>query len=194
GFEIRSLQEFMASEALMSGRDDKVQERLRRVAALPTWRNVFLFAAGRCFAQDQHRRDTICTICAELNTAQDPVVRETLAGSQLALELLEDSIAQRQPKYARILLDCALGLLNLPPSDLHVRLADLCEDPTEEMFEQALWRALERVELSAWACLFPLLERSRPWAENMAIRCLPEEPEARLRILMLRAAVRAGNW
>jgi hypothetical protein len=197
GFEIRSLQEFMASEALMSGQDDKVQERLHRIAVLPTWRNVFVFAAGRCFAQDQHRRDTICTVCAALNTSQDPIVRETLAGSQLALELLENGVAHRQPKYARILLGYAFDLLRLPPSDLQIRLADIYENTFEEMFKQALERTLEREgfeALSAWACLLPLLDRPVPWSEDMARRHWPQRPETRVRILKSEAALRAGSW
>src|SRR5262249_53898932 len=46
GFEIRSLQEFMAAEALMDGADELVVERLRAIAPVPFWQNVLLFAAG----------------------------------------------------------------------------------------------------------------------------------------------------
>ena len=67
GFEIRSLQEFMAAECLMEGRDEDVQRRLLEIAPLPNWRNVFLFASGKCFGERQHLRDTIHRICATLN-------------------------------------------------------------------------------------------------------------------------------
>jgi Fe-S-cluster formation regulator IscX/YfhJ len=50
GFEIRSLQEFMAAEGLMEGDDEVVRKRLREIAPVINWRNVFLFAAGKCFA------------------------------------------------------------------------------------------------------------------------------------------------
>ena len=58
GFEIRSLKEYMAAEAIMTGSQDKIQERLRRFAPIASWRNVFLFAAGRCFLQEQHLLET----------------------------------------------------------------------------------------------------------------------------------------
>ena len=36
GFEIRSLQEYMAAEAIMTGKQDNIQERLRRFASAST--------------------------------------------------------------------------------------------------------------------------------------------------------------
>ena len=42
GFEIRSLQEFMAAESLMDGADQRIRKRLREIALIPFWRNVFL--------------------------------------------------------------------------------------------------------------------------------------------------------
>jgi hypothetical protein len=77
------------------------------------WRNVFLLAAGRCFVyqQQQHLRDTIISICQELNDdLAGPVGRAVLAGSTLALELLEDGLARRQPRYARDLATLAVRL------------------------------------------------------------------------------------
>ena len=53
GFEIRSLQEFMAAESLMEGSDQDVRQRLLEIAPLPNWRNVFLFASGKCFGERQ---------------------------------------------------------------------------------------------------------------------------------------------
>src|SRR5437016_2890369 len=50
GFEIRSLQEFMAAEALMDTRDELVRKRLDEIATIAHWRNVFLFAAGKAFS------------------------------------------------------------------------------------------------------------------------------------------------
>lgn len=98
GFEIRSLQEFMAAEGLMDGGDDIVGDRLRAIAHSSLWRNVFLFAAGQCFAERQHLRDTIHTICAELNDATDDrLCRALLGGSILAMDLMEDGPAREQP-------------------------------------------------------------------------------------------------
>ena len=38
GFEVRSLQEFMAAESIMEGGDDDVELRLREIAPIPNWR------------------------------------------------------------------------------------------------------------------------------------------------------------
>jgi hypothetical protein len=110
GFEIRSLQEFMAAEALHEGPEGIRQQRLRSIAGIGYWRNVTLFAAGRCFARDQALRDTIVLICQELNVADEggPVAERLKLGSELALDILEDRSCARQPKYVRHLLTCAL--------------------------------------------------------------------------------------
>jgi hypothetical protein len=50
GFEIRSLQEFMAAEGLMDGSDRHVELRLRQLAPVSHWRNVFLFQPHRHLA------------------------------------------------------------------------------------------------------------------------------------------------
>ena len=67
GFEIRSLQEFMAAESLMDGTDLQIKQRLDEIAAIPFWRNVFLFAAGKCFVERQELREAVHAICASLN-------------------------------------------------------------------------------------------------------------------------------
>ena len=51
GFEIRSLQEFMAAESLLSGSDVEVTHRLQSVGSISSWNNVWLFAAGHCFGR-----------------------------------------------------------------------------------------------------------------------------------------------
>ena len=61
GFEVRSLQEFMAAQCLTNGPDETVGRRLRAIAPAAHWRNCFLFAAGRCFHERQHLRDTPST-------------------------------------------------------------------------------------------------------------------------------------
>jgi hypothetical protein len=89
GFEIRSLQEFMAAEALMDGPDVDAVRRLNRIAPITHWNNVFLFAAGKCFADRQHLRSTVVDICTTLNESapDDEVRHHVLVGSQLALLL-----------------------------------------------------------------------------------------------------------
>lgn len=124
GFEIRSLQEFMAAEALTSGADESVRERLRQIARAVAWRNVLLFAASKCFSQIEHLQGAIVELCEELNEdATDEVARLTLAGSRLALELLDEGSVLHYPRHAKRLAGIAARLLALPPADCHLQLA-----------------------------------------------------------------------
>lgn len=130
GFEIRSLQEFMAAEAVHEGGEAQVQARLRAIAGAVHWRNVFLFAAGRCFTRNQSLRDTVVLTCQELNNAEDsnPVAAAVQQGSLLALDLLDEGSCRHQPKYLRQLWRLATGVLQLPRREDHVRLARVAQD------------------------------------------------------------------
>lgn len=127
GFEIRSLQEFMAAEALHEGQESVVQARLRIIAGVIHWRNVLLFAVGRCFARDQALRDTVVLICQELNSRDDggTLSSRLLLGSDLALEILEDGSCRRQPKYVSHLFSCVVEALDEAPLDRAQRLAEV---------------------------------------------------------------------
>ena len=198
GFEIRSLQEYMAAEAIMTGSQDRIQERLRQFAPIASWRNVFLFAAGRCFLQEQHLRDTIHTICIELNDQlAGPVGCVTLAGAVLALDLLEDGVALRQPKYARLLAQCAARVLELPPAEIHARLADVCEGEVETIIRESFENTLavpDSRSFAAWATLLALIGRGRHWASELAEQSWPSDPSQQLTILSLSTAERAQSW
>jgi hypothetical protein len=158
GFEIRSLQEFMAAEGLMEGDDDAVRQRLAEIAALPNWRNVLLFAAGKCFSDRQHLRDAILSIAAQLNEdPSDDASRAALAGSKLALDLLEDGPARRQPRFARVFARQALRLLELPPGQIDARLATVYSAGLADIYREELEKRLEldmsSERLGAWACI-----------------------------------------
>ncbi|MCA1706448.1 MAG: hypothetical protein LC808_25570 [Actinobacteria bacterium] len=143
GFEIRSLQEFMAAEGLVDADDGLVQCRLRAVAANSNWRNVTLFAAGKVFADRRHLRDTVESICTELNeNVSDPASRLVFAGSELALDLLEDGPVARQPAKSRSLTRLAMRLLELGGSTWPTRLAAICQESTSDIFMDELTRAL----------------------------------------------------
>lgn len=188
GFEIRSLQEFMAAEALLEGGDQQVQTRLRKFAPIANWRNVLLFAAGRCFGRDQQLRDTVYTICVELDQDADPIVRATRAGSILALDLLEDGVAHHQPKYARLLAQCAIRLLDLPPDHHHARLADICQGEVSGVVREALSRSLHGPELKSlagWVVLLALVERGVSWALTLGNELWPTDAERRSAIVSL---------
>jgi hypothetical protein len=150
------------SEGLMDSNDEVTQARLREIAGNYNWRNVFLFAAGKCFAQRRYLRDTIEAICTDLNDdPNDGVSRATLAGSELALELLQDGPASRQPAKNRALTRLALRLLRIPSRPLHNRLADIYQPTTTDIFTEELADALRnRSNLGSgvWACLAQLIE------------------------------------
>jgi hypothetical protein len=161
GFEIRSLQEFMAAEGLMEGPDNVMRDRLIAVAGSSHWRNVFLFAAGSCFSGRRYLRDTIEAICFELNEDEDESFRKLLVGSELALDLLEDGPARKKPTIRRSLTRLATRLLGLSAQE-GVRLAAICEDDTEDIFEEDLrseiFRQVTLHASTAWSCLIALIE------------------------------------
>lgn len=183
GFEIRSLQEYMAAECLVDGPDAEVIERLTAVAGITSWRNVLLFAVGRCFATRQHLRDTAFRICTELNTSEDdPLARRCLAGSALAIDLLLDGPARRQPRYARLIgAEAARAFCGLPRPGLR-RLAETHTSAVEQVYRDALVAGLADAEvanrLEGWRVLLTLEARGVPWAGEVVRACLPADPAA----------------
>lgn len=192
GFEIRSLQEFMAAQALMNGKDEAVVKRLQAIAHASHWRNVFLFAAGRCFYERQHLRDNILAICLNLNEAssdqgENRLLSKILAGSQLAIDILEDGAITNQPGQRRIFLRLAMRVLELPPNSSHERLAWLYEECLEDMYKESLFPSLrEHGSLkfySSWHVLLELVSKKIGWALDAAKKYWPEDQNIALQIL-----------
>src|SRR5208282_3048574 len=109
-FEVRGLQEYMAAECVMTGPTEDVVNRLRAIAPSPYWRNVFLFAAGKCFfdAQSRHYQDPLLVLCGDLNDSADVVLERVHAGSELGLAVLESGAPAKNPTYTRHLSKLAL--------------------------------------------------------------------------------------
>lgn len=178
GFEIRSLQEFMAAQHLMTGTDNEVLERLKLIAGAAHWRNVFLFAAGRCFHDKQHLRSGLHMICCELNEQnEDPIETSKLnkiifAGSVLALDILEDGAVANQPGQTIIYLRLALRATELPPSQEQIRLGNLYRDKYKEIFYDHLSQKIDDTvfcrTLGAWQTLAQLIKHEISWAFNLA--------------------------
>lgn len=173
GFEIRSLQEFMAAWALTSGRDSEVEARLQQVAKAPMFRNVALFAASRLFSEVSPLRDVLAgSVCGSLD--DDPVdelTRTTRAGALLALETLEEGAVLSQPKRARALMERAVGLLLLPSGSEHVRLARAANSDTNLVLQKAIEQTLGGHQSgqqfnaqAAWICLVDATNRDEKWA------------------------------
>lgn len=197
GFEIRSLQEFMAAEAIMSGNDQQVSIRLEAIATVAYWRNVLLFAAGRVIATREHMFAIILSICDALNE-HDPRLSETsseaatLQGSRLALDLLDDGLARDFPKHIRTLARKSLRLLRLPPNPLPgdpwtSRLAGQFSPDTEEIFFEEIERGLTQIsvfdQLSAWDLLHRLQVGGSERAARLRESHWPSDPTDALEIL-----------
>lgn len=188
GFEIRSLQEFTAAEALMDGGDEQVQKRLEAIAPSVHWRNVFLFAVGKCFAERQFLRNMIIGICEQLNDEEnDSLAGATLAGSRLALDILEDGVAREQPKFARRLANLALRLMDLPGSHANQRLGRSYVSSLDARFKEYITERLQRRDLDqklgAWVVLLDLASQGVEWAVKLVETEWPTDTEQQLRIL-----------
>ncbi|WP_171984193.1 AAA family ATPase [Burkholderia cenocepacia] len=173
GFEIRSLQEFMAAWALSSGRDAEVEARLMQVAKAPMFRNVVLFMASRLFSEGSPLRDVLADdICGVLDIGQnDEPARITKVGGVLALETLEEGAVLAQPKRARALMQRAVRLLELPPNNEHPRLARIVNADTYQVLKQAIegnfatGSNLAKFDsLSVCICLIVLTNKGDVWA------------------------------
>ena len=135
-FDVRSLQEFMAAARIMSGRESAIMERLRKIAARSHWRHVVRIAVSKIFGADpRHLRQDIISLC---NTLDDPQAFEldatVCAGSRLALDLLADNIAVRQPALRKQLVKRALGLRKAIPEEFDDKMVRYLNDDTFALY------------------------------------------------------------
>lgn len=204
GFEIRSLQEFMAAWALTSGRDTEVEARLYQVAKAPMFRNVALFVSSRLFSEGSPLRDTLAErICTSLDEdISDDLSGASRAGSLLALETLEEGAALSQPKRARALMGKAVGLFALPPGLEHVRLTRAANEDTHPVLRQAIDRGLgfpstntSFCVAAAWVCIIDGTNRSENWAIELGERYWTADSASQsLFDALARAHVPLGDW
>ncbi|WP_437638275.1 AAA family ATPase [Sorangium sp. So ce854] len=190
GFEIRSLQEFMAAWALASKGEVLLEKRIAGLAKAASFRNVVLFLVSKCFTELSDLRDAFTErICPQLNDdPEDEVARATLAGSMLALDILEEGSALEQPKYARRLMEIATRLLELPPGPEHIRLAEIQATSTVDTLRGALLHRLTDgcmpARLAAWLSTIVAAELGVGWACQLAGVHWPADGEARRLILV----------
>lgn len=116
GFEVRSIQEFMAASALVSGSDIRILERLKNLAAASPWRNTWLFASGRIASQRNHLVDQLVAQLDEVD-AENDVAAQLKPGAELAVALLDDGFAAVSPRLERLLINKAVEVFNCPPGD-----------------------------------------------------------------------------
>jgi hypothetical protein len=114
GFDVRSIQELMAGMYLTSGTNEVIASMLRIAAPSPHWRHTWIFAAGRLFHSLQdHQRDALVAIVESIDSeAASRLGRVVRIGPRLALDLLDDGMANSYPKYRNRLLKEALRRLD----------------------------------------------------------------------------------
>ena len=199
GFEVRSLQEFMAAESLMEGGDEDVEVRLREIAPIPNWRNVFLFASGKCFADRQHLRDMVLSICTRMNEKQeDQIAGIHLSGSGLAIELLADGLSRHQPKYVESFARIAIRALDVPNAEFHKQLSSIYEPQLGQIYCEEMTRRLhdprDYIRVNAWNCLLYLVGERVQWAQEIADEYWPSNPGVELALLKQTPSARNSRW
>lgn len=203
GFEVRSLQEFMAAQCLTNGRDLEISERLRAIAPAAHWRNVLLFAAGRCFHERQYLRDTLHTLCCELNEGEGmcgggQLERTTLAGSRLALDILEDGAVARQPATLKLFARLALRIMDLPPCEEQLRLAAQYQAALKDTYHSEIVSRLAHIDaearLGAWRVLIELIGCDCAWAHSLADREWPIDHDEALLVFRAGLGLQGGEW
>src|SRR5262249_11590454 len=196
-FDVRSLQEYMAAECLMTGDPEVVKARLRAIATAPYWRNVFLFATGKCFSdtQSRHLQDTIRLLCVDLNSPSDRLLAVTHAGSELALDVLQSGAVSENPNYARHLARVALALLSQPylvdeskdGASADQRLALVYSDVLVPIYQEELQLRVGQTDvdrtLGAWSLLVHLIDRIGDWATRLAEHSWPTDYRTQLKII-----------
>ncbi|MFB7438620.1 NACHT domain-containing protein [Streptomyces mirabilis] len=171
GFEIRSLQEFWAADALMSASDEEVRERLGLISASAHWRNVFLFAVGKIFTERRHLRDSVNFVVAELNTyARNPLAstRRLALGSRLAVDILADGMV-KAPKHEAVLVDQAAKLFGIPAINAVERLVPGLSESGRQTAREAVDNWLhegKKVTESLLVFLAGLMSKGDEWAER----------------------------
>lgn len=191
GFEIRSLQEFMAAQYISTGTDSDVSNRLKSIAHAAHWRNVFLFAAGRCFHERQHLRDSIFSICSQLNDGMESglsysINKVILTGSEVALDILDDGAIANQPAQLRIFTRIAIRLVELPPCEEQYRLAAVYQHELKDVYYDAIEARLnkpnEDERFGAWNLLLELVNRGIDWSLDLTKNYWPKSPNDIIRV------------
>ncbi|MFJ1751561.1 NACHT domain-containing protein [Kitasatospora sp. NPDC088134] len=147
GFEVRSLQEFMAAKALVSGPENEILPRLQRLAASPAWNNTWLLAAAGLFSHRPHLRDGLLAVLRALDT-ESRAAMTLRPGAYLAADLLGDDFATAHPRHHRLLVGHAVEVLDGPPGpqcgSWAVGVGRAAQQSTagREIVEQAVRRAL----------------------------------------------------
>lgn len=197
-FEVRSLQEFMAAAHLMNGREALVQERLRTVSNREHWLHVFQIAASKCFSvnDSEQYRDTIVTICCDINENGEEIDRLLRTGSRLALALLDDGLAYDQPRYRRLLSSVAFDLLLAGPSLLPESLCDHCaREPVRTIEHLRRYLSLNFSDpiQATWKLILRCSSKGQAWPNDILDEIWPKNPSEAIELFMHGIGALAGS-
>lgn len=142
GFEVRSLQEYMAARAMTSGTDQELIVRLTAASSSAHWRNTWMLAVARALETREHLRDTLLGVLRGIDA--DPLLKRIGLAPELARDLLVDAVAPEVPTFRQQLLDIMLGLLVLPPRPMEIGavLVELADE--RPIYRSTITDALKR--------------------------------------------------
>lgn len=121
GFDVRSLQELMAGLYITAETEERVRQRLILTAVSPHWRNTWMFAAGKMFAQPvRPLQESIVTIVESIDDgAHHRLSAIAPIGPRLALDIIDDGMARSRPIWLERLTRVAFRVLDeTSPPDL----------------------------------------------------------------------------
>ena len=110
GFEVRSLQEYCAARALISGPEADIIPRLESLVSQSSWRNTWLLAAAGIFTTKAHLRSELVMSLSSVDGASSANM-SLLPGAAMALRLLDDDLARQHPKHQNLLVEHAAKLI-----------------------------------------------------------------------------------
>ena len=149
---------------------------------------MFSCLAAKYNSDREDMQTQIAGSCAQLNAGPDDASRLTLAGSQLALDILADFVAERHPNHARTLAGLAWKLADRPQSELHNRLAACYSPAVDPIYRQELSRRLslevEKVGNGTWIVALWMIARRIDWVTELADASWPASPQSQIEILL----------
>lgn len=195
-FDVRSLQEYMAAECLMTGLPEVVRARLKAIATSSYWRNVLLFAVSKCFADTQlrHVQDQVTGLCAELNDLSNPAHSLARVGSDLAIDILQSNAVDQNPRHGRQLVEIGLKLLSDPweqgnseAASPTQRLMRVYRPHLDAIYKETITLLLGQTSFSAtlgaWPLAIGLSSKQIAWASELTATRWPIDENQRFLVL-----------
>lgn len=113
GFEVRSIQEYLAGRAVARDEDDAVICRMHELSRAAHWRNVWLFAFGQCTEMRPHLEARLIDVVK--NPGRDTLARYIGISIELAVALVEEGLWETRPNFRGELLNVLLDAFESTP-------------------------------------------------------------------------------